>query len=147
MTGVPSIASSGPTRIRCFSTASTRTRWSPTGFGRSGERVEKTPVSGREGSLRGWTSRTDRSASWNQVRTRSSSPRREGRGGPRHLRAKLDPRLGRTLVTLHGGELAVPELGADDSDRTDDEVGPAHERSPKSAFTSGYGIAPSSIAS
>ena len=38
------------------------TRCSPTGFGRSGDRVANTPVSGLRGSLRGCTSSTWRSA-------------------------------------------------------------------------------------
>ena len=52
-TGVPSMASMGPMRRRCFSILRTVTRWRPIGLGRSGERVAKTPVSRRLGSERG----------------------------------------------------------------------------------------------
>jgi hypothetical protein len=46
-TGVPSSASRGSTRKRTDSAISnTRTRCSPMGFGRSGERVAKTPFRG-----------------------------------------------------------------------------------------------------
>src|SRR6267154_1333169 len=44
-TGVPSIASSGPTLISRPEISSTFTRCSPSGFGRSGDRVAKTPHS------------------------------------------------------------------------------------------------------
>ena len=74
MIGVPSKASSCPTVIRSPSTASTRTRCSPIGFGRSGERVVNTPSCGRVRSLRGCTTRVSRSARCSQVRTRSSMP-------------------------------------------------------------------------
>ncbi len=45
-TGVPSMASIGATRNRCSATSNTVTRCSPTGLGRSGDRVANTPVSG-----------------------------------------------------------------------------------------------------
>src|SRR5712671_4069961 len=44
-TGVPSIASNGPTLISRPEISSTRTRCNPSGFGRSGDRVAKTPHS------------------------------------------------------------------------------------------------------
>ena len=47
------MTSSGRTSRRAPSMRVTVTRWSPIGFGRSGERVAKTPVSGLRGSLRG----------------------------------------------------------------------------------------------
>jgi hypothetical protein len=54
--GVPSIASIAPTcRVVGPSSAVTVTRWTPIGFGRSGERVRKTPVSGMFGSQHGST--------------------------------------------------------------------------------------------
>jgi hypothetical protein len=55
MTGVPSIASIGPTLNRSPEISNTFTRCSPTGLGRSGERVAKTPVSGAFGSDPGCT--------------------------------------------------------------------------------------------
>ena len=48
-TGVPSIASSGPTRRLVPSIDRIVTRCRPSGFGRCGERVAKTPVSGCDG--------------------------------------------------------------------------------------------------
>ena len=45
-TGVPSMASRGPTCRRFPSIARTVTVWRPNGFGLSGERVAKTPVRG-----------------------------------------------------------------------------------------------------
>ena len=83
-TGVPSIASSGRTRIRRSSTSTTSTRCRPIGFGRSGERVLKTPRSGTLGSSRGWTAWMSRSASCSQVRTRRSSPDGEVARGLAH---------------------------------------------------------------
>jgi hypothetical protein len=71
--GVPSIASRFATRTRLPSTARTRTRCSPIGLGRSGERVLKTPCSGRDGSLRGCVFSTSRRAWCSQVKTRNSS--------------------------------------------------------------------------
>ena len=52
-TGVPSTASRSRTRTALPSTATTSTRWRPIGFGRSGERVANTPISGRSVSPRG----------------------------------------------------------------------------------------------
>ena len=46
ITGVPSIASIGPIRIRLPSISRTVTRCKPSGFGLLGDRVKKTPVSG-----------------------------------------------------------------------------------------------------
>jgi len=54
-TGVPSIASKLRTVSDPFATDSIVTACRPIGFGRSGDRVEKTPVSGRLKSPRGWT--------------------------------------------------------------------------------------------
>ena len=53
ITGVPSIASRPATRKVRGPASSTVTVCRPMGFGRSGERVAKTPVMGRAGSLRG----------------------------------------------------------------------------------------------
>jgi len=53
-TGVPSTASRGLTRRRVVSAISnTRTRCNPMGFGRSGDRVAKTPVKGLSRLSRG----------------------------------------------------------------------------------------------
>jgi len=46
-TGVPSMASRASTSIRSPSRATMRARCRPTGFGRLGEQVLNTPVSGR----------------------------------------------------------------------------------------------------
>ncbi len=73
-TGVPSIASSGPTFSSRSATSRTVTRCNPRGFGRSGERVAKTPASGTLSSPRGCVFKTSRRASCNQVMTMSSSP-------------------------------------------------------------------------
>lgn len=51
--GVPSMASIGPIRNRVPEISRTVTRWSPNGFGRSGEHVANTPASGFPGSPRG----------------------------------------------------------------------------------------------
>ena len=75
-TGVPSIASSGPTASSRPSIPSTVTSCRPSGFGRSDERVAKTPVSGRDSSSRGCTWRTLRSASCSHVTRTSRSPAR-----------------------------------------------------------------------
>src|SRR5262249_11712415 len=72
--GVPSTASIGPTRKRFPSIARTTTGWSPSGFGRSGDRVAKTPAMGLRGSERGRTRSTSRRARSSQVTTRISSP-------------------------------------------------------------------------
>ena len=72
-TGVPSTASSGPTRSRRPSTSSTVTRCSPIGFGRVVSGVLDPPVrawSGRPAG--GWRARPRDLCS--HVRTRSSSP-------------------------------------------------------------------------
>jgi hypothetical protein len=59
-TGVPSIASSGPTFNSRPTISSTVTGCEPSGFGRSGDRVAKTPVSGALVSPRGCVFRTSR---------------------------------------------------------------------------------------
>jgi two-component system OmpR family response regulator len=74
MTGVLSSASSGPARIRSPWTAAMRTRCSPMGLGRSGERVLNTPAGGRAGSSRGRVTSTPRSARSSQVTTMISAP-------------------------------------------------------------------------
>jgi len=73
-TGVPSIASIGPTYRRPGFIFKTFTRWSPSGLGRCGDRVENTPVTGRDRSFRGWTLITSLSARCSQVITMISSP-------------------------------------------------------------------------
>ncbi len=73
-TGVPSIASIGPILIRFPTISRTVTRCSPSGFGLSGDRVEKTPVSGELLSPRGCTFSLSRRASCNQVTIMISSP-------------------------------------------------------------------------
>ena len=73
-TGVPSMTSIGPIRIRFLLISRTVTRWRPSGFGRSGDRVQKTPVSARFGSERGCTFSTLRRLSCSHVMTRISSP-------------------------------------------------------------------------
>src|SRR5258705_7195032 len=52
-TGVPSIASIGPTLTLVPAISRTVTRCRPNGLGRSGDRVAKTPVRGLAWSLRG----------------------------------------------------------------------------------------------
>src|SRR5207247_8630872 len=52
-TGVPSMASMGPILRRLPAIDRTVTRWRPSGFGRSGERVAKTPARRRRRSPRG----------------------------------------------------------------------------------------------
>src|SRR6266849_9028771 len=59
-TGVPSMASIAPMRRRLPSIDRTVTGWRPNGFGLSGDRVAKTPVSRLRASDRGWTWRTSR---------------------------------------------------------------------------------------
>jgi hypothetical protein len=73
-TGVPSIASSGRTFNSRPTISSTVTGCNPSGFGRSGDRVAKTPVSGTLVSPRGCVFKTSRRDSCNQVMTISSSP-------------------------------------------------------------------------
>lgn len=60
--GVPCKASRSQTRKRLPRISTTRTRCSPIGFGRSCERVLKTPCSAFSGSSRGWTRSTSRHA-------------------------------------------------------------------------------------
>ncbi len=84
--GVPSIASSAPTRnVVGPSNPVTVTRWTPIGFGRSGERVLKTPVSGMRSSPVGWVWRTRRSArckgEHDQLVTRFDAVQRVGERG------------------------------------------------------------------
>src|ERR671931_533215 len=74
ITGVPSIASSGPTVSSWPAIASTMTRCNPSGFGRSDDRVAKTPARGTLSSPRGCVFKTSRRDSCNQVMTMSSSP-------------------------------------------------------------------------
>ena len=49
------MASIGPIRNRVPLIDRIVTGWSPSGFGLSGDRVAKTPVSGLRGFDRGWT--------------------------------------------------------------------------------------------
>jgi hypothetical protein len=75
MTGVPSIASKPCTSSHpSTSTIKTLARCKPIGLGRSGERVANTPVRGFSTSPRGWTLRTERCASWSQVKIQMSCP-------------------------------------------------------------------------
>ncbi len=67
MTGVPSMASNGPTLSCRPVTSKTVTRCNPRGLGRSGDRVTNTPVSGNVLSPRGCSFNTLRSARWNHV--------------------------------------------------------------------------------
>src|SRR5919197_1445992 len=73
-TGVPSIASSGSTLSLRSAISRTTTGCRPSGFGRSGDRVAKTPARGTLVSPRGCVFKTSRRASCNQVMTISSSP-------------------------------------------------------------------------
>src|SRR6266404_7575575 len=73
-TGVPSIASSGATRNFNPSISSTFTRCNPNGFGRSGDRVANTPISGLFLSAPGCTFITLRRPSCSQVIKIISSP-------------------------------------------------------------------------
>ena len=73
-TGVPSIASIGAIPIRLPTILRTVTRCNPSGFGRSGDRVEKTPVIGELSSPRGCTFSVSRPASCNQVTIMISCP-------------------------------------------------------------------------
>src|SRR5580765_434086 len=74
ITGVPSIASIGPTRRRFPTIFRTVTGCNPMGFGLSGDLVAKTPVRALFGSDRGCTFNTSRCDWWNQVITINSSP-------------------------------------------------------------------------
>jgi hypothetical protein len=74
MTGVPSIVSIGPIRRRLPTFRFTVTGWMPIGLGRSGERVAKTPMSGRDGFFRGRTSSTSRRPWCSHDRTINRSP-------------------------------------------------------------------------
>ncbi len=73
-TGVPSIASIGPTRNRVLTILLMVTGCRPIGFGRSGDRVAKTPQRRFCGSDRGWTFIVSRRASCSHVITIISSP-------------------------------------------------------------------------
>lgn len=73
-TGVASSASIGPTRSRFPAISLSVTRCNPSGLGRSGERVAKTPVSGLLASERGCTFSTLRRARCSQVMMMISSP-------------------------------------------------------------------------
>ena len=75
-TGVPSIASIGPIRMRFPAILRIVTGWRPSGFGRSGDRVANTPVRGRFGSERGCTFNTSRFDRCSQVMTMIWSPTR-----------------------------------------------------------------------
>jgi hypothetical protein len=59
-TGVPSIASIGPTFTFFLVISRTVTRCKPSGFGRSGDRVAKTPAKGTVSSPRGCTFKMSR---------------------------------------------------------------------------------------
>ena len=74
ITGVPSIASSASHEQPRPLDLPILARCNPSGLGRSGERVAKTPVSGRFGRFRGRTCVTLRSAWWNHVIRITSSP-------------------------------------------------------------------------
>lgn len=73
-TGVPSIASIAPILIRLSMIWRTVTWCNPSGFGLSGDRVEKTPVSGEISSPRGCTFSLSRCASCNHVIIMMSCP-------------------------------------------------------------------------
>ena len=73
-TGVPSIASSGPTRNRKPSLSKILTRCRPIGLGLSGDRVPNTPVNGLFMSLPGCTFITVRRARCSHVSKITSSP-------------------------------------------------------------------------
>jgi hypothetical protein len=73
-TGVSSIASIRPTRSLPCPIFRTLTRCNPNGLGRSGDRVENTPVSGRDASPLGRTFSTFLRARCSQVMIMISSP-------------------------------------------------------------------------
>jgi hypothetical protein len=102
-TGVPSITSIGPIRNRFLPTFRTVTRCSPSGFGRSGDRVANTPASARCESERGWTWRTSRRPWCSQVTTKSSSP----------LQILSKPRAAKEFTSNHAsGAPSEPCFGA-----------------------------------
>jgi hypothetical protein len=102
-------------RTRHPSTARTRTRCNPIGFGRSAERVAKTPASGRAGSSRGWTTRTSRRARCSHVRMTTSAPR----SNPCTAAASS----GRT-ITHASGAPSSPCLGAAATSVSGDSIHP-----------------------
>src|ERR1700749_1266966 len=85
------------------------------GFGRSGERVEKTPASGLLSSPRGWTRRTSRSARSSQVITRSSSPTEIPSSAGANSAA---------ISRIASGEPSSPCLGAASPSRSGEETDP-----------------------
>ena len=118
-TGVPSMASSGPTFSLPGASSSAVTRWRPRGFGRSGDRVANTPVSGRLSSPRG--------SHLQHVALGLVQP-----GDDEQLvaqlyalepfddrRRQLDPGVRRSLVALTGRRRAVRERRPDDADRVE----------------------------
>src|SRR5512134_1290713 len=118
ITGVPSIASKGSTRKRLDSAIfNTWTRCRPIGFGRSGERVAKTPFNGFCGTSRGCTRSVSRSPWWSHVRydftSRSNSVERLDK-----RRIDLHPCLWCPLPALLGSVLSDFNLRANEANWT-----------------------------
>ncbi len=116
-TGVLSSASRGRTSIRNPSVATTWTRCSPMGLGRSGERVLKTPRGGRAGSSRGRVASTSRAARSSQVSTMISVPAARSRIPLGELGLEDQPGVRRALVPLPRRLPPVGQRRLDPSDR------------------------------
>src|SRR5215204_1433879 len=101
--------------MRSPSTATTCTRCSPIGFGRSGDRVLKTPSSGFARSPRGWTRSTSRSAWCSQVNTSTSE------SGRMSVSASATP-SSKTIVA--SGAPSSPCFGAEERSPSGDSTRP-----------------------
>jgi hypothetical protein len=115
-TGVPSIASSGPTFSLRPAISRTVTRCNPEGFGLSGDMVPKTPVSGRLFTSLGCSVKRSRRASCNQVTTMISWPTSipwcpSTRDGASSIHSSG------FFVALAGRRLAILERRLDNTDR------------------------------
>ena len=116
-TGVPSIASIGPTLIRFPTISRTVTRCNPNGFGLSGDRVEKTPASGELRSLRGMdfqgiSVRFLKPGNDYNLVTRGDVLESLGK-----TRADFEPRIGSSFRTLPRRILQTFQIRADETDR------------------------------
>jgi hypothetical protein len=101
--GVPSSASRLWTRTLKPSIATIRTRCRPIGFGLSGDRVLKTPVSGLLGSLRGRVTSTSRRDRSSQVSTSISDPT---------TKSRMASAMSSSKTSTASGDPSSPCLGA-----------------------------------
>ena len=113
--GVRLIASRSRTRILVPCMKRICTRWRPIGFGRSAERVLKTPFNGVSGLSLGCTANTSRRARSSQVSTRISAP----------TSRSCSPSLKRWSRVSHAsGEPSFPCFGAASGSSSGDSTQP-----------------------